>query len=99
VFVLPSGPGESFGNAVVEAMACGLPTIVSADCPAHVEHVSDGHTGFVVRDPRELAERLEELIRDPALRDQLGRAAVDSVRSKYSIGRMVGRFEAVYGHE
>ena len=65
VFVLPSGPEESFGNAVVEAMACGVPVVVSSDSPAHVEHVDDDQTGFVVRDAAHLAERLADLIADP----------------------------------
>src|SRR5207244_9952410 len=62
VFVLASGPEESFGNAAVEAMAAGLPTIVFDDSPALMEHVIDRETGFIVGTPGELAERLQELI-------------------------------------
>jgi glycosyltransferase involved in cell wall biosynthesis len=96
VFVLPSGPGESFGNAVVEAMACGLPTVVSADCPAHLAHISDGSTGIQVEDPAQLAARLRELIRNPKLRKELGDAAAESVRKRYSMDRVVSRFNEVY---
>ncbi len=96
IFVLPSGPHESFGNAVVEAMACALPVVVSADSPAHLEHVAEGRTGFVVSDPAHLAERLVELIRDASLRARVGNAAAEFVRGRYSIDQMLDRFDAVY---
>ena len=60
VFALPSGPEESFGNAAVEAMGVGLPTVVFADGGGLVEHVIDGETGFVVRDQAEFVQRLRE---------------------------------------
>lgn len=96
VFVLPSGAEESFGNAVVEAIACGVPTLVSADCPAHIEHVEDGRTGFVVRGPAHLAVRLAELIADRALRKHVGECGMHAVREHYPMSRMVERFEAIY---
>jgi glycosyltransferase involved in cell wall biosynthesis len=96
VFVLPSGPEESFGNAVIEAMACGVAPIVSRDCPAHVEHVADGRTGLVVDDPAQLAKRLDELIDSAPRRARLGSAAKRFVREKYPIEAMVDRFELLY---
>lgn len=97
VFVLPSGPEESFGNAVIEAMACGLPPIVSRDCPAHVEHVADEQTGLLVADPDELAIALDDLVSDGAKRARIGAAARRFVRSAYPVDRMVARFESIYG--
>jgi glycosyltransferase involved in cell wall biosynthesis len=96
VFVLPSGPEESFGNAVIEAMACGVAPIVSRDCPAHREHVADGRTGLVVDDPAQLATRLDDLIAGAAQRTRLGSAARQFVRETYPIERMVERFELLY---
>jgi len=96
VFVLPSGPVESFGNAVVEAMACGLPTVVSADCPAHLQHVEHEQTGIVVRDADDLAASLRRLAGDPELRARLGAAAMGFVRRKYTMARSAESFEAVY---
>ncbi len=63
--VLPSYR-ESFGQVLVEAMACGLPTIAAASPgPAHV--VEDGQTGwlFGVDDGAALAEILVEVVGDP----------------------------------
>lgn len=96
VFVLPSGPEESFGNAVIEAMACGAPPIVSRDCPAHVEHVVHERTGLLIENPEELATRLDDLIGDSAQRTRLGQAAMHFVREEYPIDRMVDRFETLY---
>ena len=96
IFVLPSGSVESFGNAVVEAMACGLPTVVSADCPAHLGHVEHGRTGIVVRDPDELAAGLNELIEDPELRGRVGIAGMDFVQRTYTMARAAQSFETVY---
>ena len=96
VFVLASGPEESFGNAAVEAMAAGLPTIVFGDSPALAEHVVDRETGFVVGTPGELTERLQELIDDRALRERVGAAAAGFAVSRYSMERVVDRFGGVY---
>lgn len=96
VFVLASGREESFGNAAVEAMAAGLPTIVFGDSPALTEHIIDRETGFVVDTTAELAERLQELIEDPSLRQCVGAAAAAFAVGHYSMERVVERFDAVY---
>jgi len=79
MFVLAS-LSEGIANAVLEAMACGLP-VVTTDCGGMAEAVTDGVEGFVVpvRDPDTMAARFVQLGRDPELRarmGQLGRARV-----------------------
>jgi glycosyltransferase involved in cell wall biosynthesis len=73
VFVFPS---LFEGSAVVtyEALACGLPSVVS---PSAGSVVRDGIEGFIVqpRDVDALAGRMERLGRDPALRARMARAA------------------------
>ena len=96
VFVLPSGPEESFGNAAVEAMGVGLPTVVFADGGGLTEHVEHRETGFVANDQEDLVDRLSELVRDHGLRTRLGTAASASVRAKYSIDAMVDRYDDLY---
>jgi len=75
---------ESFGVAVIEASSCRLPVIVS-DAGGLPEVVEEGQTGFVVRrdDPEALAERIEQLVRDPALRMALGMHGRERVLRKY----------------
>ncbi len=75
MFVLPSVE-DGFGLVTVEAMAAGLPVIVS-DHAGSADLIDDGTNGFVVpaRDARALAARLEALVRDPRLRARMGDAA------------------------
>lgn len=50
VFVLPSGgPGETWGLAVNEAMACGKPVLVSDACGCAADLVEEGVTGYTFR--------------------------------------------------
>jgi glycosyltransferase involved in cell wall biosynthesis len=74
VAVLPS-VCEAYGQVVLEAMACGIPVIVTRSSGAAAD-VTDGVEGFVVpsRDPGAIAERLRELHDDPALRERMGAA-------------------------
>jgi glycosyltransferase involved in cell wall biosynthesis len=95
-FVLPSGPQESFGNAVVEAMGLGLPVVVFADGGGLMEHVDDGRTGFVVRDQPELVARLAELARSDRVRTEIGERAREVVRTRYSVGAMIDRYDRLY---
>ena len=67
---------ETFGNVVLEAMACGLP-VVSADAPSARALIDDGRTGFL-SPPREAAHyaaTIERLITVPDLRRAVGAAA------------------------
>ena len=80
LFVMPSiassADTEGFGIVFLEAAAAGLPAI-AGDAGGQKEAVVDGKTAFVVdgRDASEIAERLAQLIRDPALRESMGNAA------------------------
>jgi glycosyltransferase involved in cell wall biosynthesis len=95
-FVLPSGPQEAFGNAAVEAMAVGIPTVVFEDGGGLTEHVVDRVTGRVVPDVDSLAEALSELIRDENLRHRLGAEGRLYVRAEYSLDPMADRCAALY---
>ena len=95
VFVLPSRY-EGFPNALLEAMACGLPCIAS-DCDSGpAEIVRDGLDGLLVApdNVEALARALRQLVADPARRVELGRRAVD-VTSRFSRAAFFARWEAV----
>jgi glycosyltransferase involved in cell wall biosynthesis len=67
---------EGFGNVIVEAMACGIPTL-STDCPSGPgEIISDGVNGLLVppADPIALSEAMARLLGDDDLRSRLSQA-------------------------
>lgn len=97
-FVLPSGPQEAFGNAAVEAMGVGLPTVVFSDGGGLTEHVTDHSTGLVVSDVGGLTEALSALAKDETLRRELGRRGMEHVRMTYSLEAMFERYADLYDH-
>jgi glycosyltransferase involved in cell wall biosynthesis len=95
-FCLPSTGLESFGNAVVEAMALALPVIIFADGGGMVEHIDDGRTGFIVAGQEGLEDRLCTLLDDPTLRSRIGTAASTSVRARYTPERAIRAYRDLY---
>src|SRR5262245_7244264 len=96
IFVLPSR-SEAFPNAVLEAMAAGLP-IVASGVGGILELIDTGRTGLLVPpgEPQPLADALCRLIANPALAARLGEAARDEARAHYSFDRMVASFDSLY---
>ncbi|HWS93648.1 MAG TPA: glycosyltransferase family 4 protein, partial [Mycobacterium sp.] len=74
VHVLPSRK-EGWGLAVVEAAQHRVPTIGYRCSGGLSDSIVDGVTGLLVDDRAELVDRLDELLSDPVLRDQLGAKA------------------------
>lgn len=74
VHLLPSRK-EGWGLAVVEAGQHSVPTIGYRSSGGLSDSIIDGVTGVLVDDAGELVDRLDELLSDPVLRDQLGAKA------------------------
>lgn len=98
-FVLPSNSrAEAFGIVLLEAMASGLP-LISTELGTGTSFVNQhGQTGFVVPplNPVALAEAINTLSADAALRAQFGQNALNRVQTEFSTGKMVQRVMAVY---
>jgi glycosyltransferase involved in cell wall biosynthesis len=88
---------EGFGRAVLEAMALGRPVIASAVGGLR-EAIRDGVNGMLVPpgSVEALADRLLVLLRDPALRERLGREARETVRADYQIHDKVAELSNVW---
>jgi glycosyltransferase involved in cell wall biosynthesis len=95
VFVMPS-LSEGLPVALLEAMARGLPIVVSR-VGGVPEVVSDGVDALLVEpgDPAGLAVRLAELVDDPARREALGTAALERV-TRLATDDVYGQLDRIY---
>jgi glycosyltransferase involved in cell wall biosynthesis len=79
VFLFPSTT-DTFGNVVIEALACGLPCVVS-DVGGPKDLVASGVTGFVTRglDAADFTRAVSQLVDDVALRAKMRDASAKAV--------------------
>jgi UDP-glucose:(heptosyl)LPS alpha-1,3-glucosyltransferase len=94
VFVLPSHY-EGMSLAALEALACGLPLIVT-ETPGASETVHDGGNGWrLSRDPQEYAARLCELHDDATLAERMGISS-RRLAETLSWSKAVARYQDIY---
>lgn len=86
---------DGLPNAVLEAMALGLP-VVASDIPANRDAVISGETGFLAASEMELLEHCLKLIDDPALRRRMGEAGRARVQKEFSHAEGLRRLSELY---
>jgi glycosyltransferase involved in cell wall biosynthesis len=86
------GKREGIPNVLKEAMACGIP-VVSSSISGIPELVDHEASGLLVppRDPSALADALQRLNDNPALRDRMGRAGREKIVREFSLRTNVAR--------
>jgi glycosyltransferase involved in cell wall biosynthesis len=95
VFVLPSY-SENFGIAVAEAMAAGVPVIVSDQVGIHHD-IAETAAGMVVRcEVAPLAGALIRLLNDPDLRRSMGRNGRRLAQKRYSLEAVTRQVLCLY---
>jgi len=95
-FVLPS-LSEGMSNALLEAMACGLPCIAT-DIPGNNSLIQHQRNGLLVppNDEQALAEAIVAVTGSEELRQSLGQEALKTVEGKYSLSRVAQQYAALY---
>lgn len=100
VFASASSIGESFGLAIAEAMALGVP-VVTSSTPwtdnAQVEVVDNGVNGWVANHPRAFAEAVADLLGNEQRRHGFGAAAAEKARTRWHPAGLTRQLEGLFG--
>jgi len=96
ISILPSHE-EGFSNVILESMAAGLP-VVATDVGGNREAILDGITGWLIppKDPRALAVKIIDLLRDPDRAKEWGRGGRERVNRTFTVKRMVAAHIDLY---
>lgn len=88
---------EGCSNAVLEAMAVGIPVIAS-DVPGHQLMVAHDQTGFLVRtgDCAEFARKTNILLQSPELGQRICQAAQRTVTRSHAVADMSAQYHSLY---
>lgn len=88
---------EGLSNAVLEAMACGVPVLAHSAC-GNAEVIQDGTSGFLrqLDSADQLADEIQNALSDPARLDRLGKAARETVDQRFSMTAMLASYRDLY---
>ena len=96
VYVLPSSY-EIFGITILEAMACGIPVVVTDRCG--IADVINGQAGVAVSyDKDELSNAILRMLSDEKMRREFGERGRLLVRDKFNWEKIAERIETVYNN-
>ncbi|HKL02537.1 MAG TPA: glycosyltransferase family 4 protein, partial [Cryomorphaceae bacterium] len=97
IFVFAPKSPEGHPWSIVEAIAAGLP-VVSTNRGAIAQSVRDGQNGFLLEnpDPGPLAEKIQMLLRDPSLREKMGRESRRLYENHFTASAMTEKLSGVF---
>lgn len=96
LLVMPSSK-EGLSNALLEAMACGVPCLAHPACGAK-EVIADGRNGMLreMNEPEDVSSGVIELLSKQDRRVRLGEKARRTAESDFSLERMVEQYSRLY---
>lgn len=95
VFVLPSF-SENFANALFEALACGIPSVISNQVNSWPEIAAADAAVVINTNVDDLAAALSELLQNPGRRDEVSRHAREFCRLNYDWSMIASKLEDEY---
>ena len=97
IYVSTSLSDAGLASSTGEAMACGLPVIVTED-PDNRNWIKDGENGFVipVKNPDILADRIIKLVKNENLRKEFGKANRKIITERNDYNTEMGKIEKEY---
>lgn len=94
---LLSSVDEGFNNSVIQAQSCGLP-VVCTNVGGLPENIQDGVTGLLAksRNPTDIADKLERLIKSNSLRLKMGKAGRNRALNLFEVSNVIPKFSSLY---
>ncbi len=97
IFILPSWGDEGVSQALMQAMATGLP-VITTPVGGLTEAVIDNSTGLIVppRDSDAIVSAIRKLLNDTNLAKQLGNTAITHIQTNFRRDIMLDRMESIF---
>jgi glycosyltransferase involved in cell wall biosynthesis len=97
IYLFPTYHGEGMPNAVLEAMAFGLP-VITRPVGGLNDFFEDGKMGYLTesKDPKVYAELIEKLITNPVLRKEISAYNAAFARNHFMASNVARRLENIY---
>jgi trehalose synthase len=94
--VLQKSLREGFGLTVAEAMWKGTP-VIGGNVGGIRYQIQDGVNGFLASSIEEAGRRIAQLLKDPKLRDEMGRDGKEAVRQRFLLIRYLEQYLDLFG--